>query len=86
MHSVLLSYICVLHVYSACVTGVQGGQKRMPDPLAVKLGMVASHHVRSGDRTWHISRALSPTHLFSPRTFTLFLSEAKEGLSRLIND
>lgn len=45
--------MCVLPacMYTTCMPGARGGQKRMSDPLELELQMVESHHVVLGNKS-----------------------------------
>lgn len=47
-----MCYACNICLHTTCVPGMYRDQKRVLDSLELKLQMVVSHHVDSGNRTW----------------------------------
>lgn len=46
-------FICVcMCLYTTCVLGAYGGQKKASDPLELELQMKKSYHVGCGNLTW----------------------------------
>lgn len=64
-------------IYTGCVPGAQGSQKRVLDALEAELRAVVSDPVGSGNQTWPSSRTAGA--LNSPLSQLFFIQAAREG-------